>query len=186
MIRNTELIDKLVDFRIGMDAALGFAKNNLPDSKGNERIAEARSSLGRACLYLGSPNPYKNADQMNPIIEDATELSDVIDGANPGYVFSVKSMINACELYLGEISAIRVRPLPSSNIPVYGFLLLRSLNRCIDHLEDAIGLYLRDLRGWKGQNTKEYNDELSRVIETTAPEDAVRTDSMMKARSNKK
>lgn len=181
-----ELIQELAGYRVGMDAAIRFANKNLPGSKGTDKFMEARSALGRVCFYLGSRDPYLNSAQTNSIIDDGADLSDFMDGSSPGYILSVKSMIKACEIYLGSVSKIRTSSVPKANI-TYTFLLHKSLDRCIDRLEDALGWYLRELRDWKNDNVEEYREVLkgTESIEVTVPKDAVKTDQLMQERSKK-
>lgn len=178
-----ELIEKLAGMRVGMNAAIEFGEVNCP-SMGNSFLKDARSSIGRACMYLGSKNPYPNSTEINFIIEDGVDMAEMMNGSQPGLVLSMKSMINACEMYLKEIAEIRIKPLHASN-PMAGYLLVRSLDRAIDHLENAIASYLRELRHWKNYNPDEYKEILNSSTESvaTAPEDAVKTDSIMQKRA---
>lgn len=178
----TILVTKLAGFREGMDAALAFSEKNIPGGFGYMKLLEARMALGRACLYLGSPDPYKSNREFNIVVDDSADLSDVLDGSEPGDILSMKSMIRTCDLYLKEIVEIRMKPLYSSN-PAYGYLLVRSLDRAVDHLEEAICFYSRDLREFKRLNSDAYEEMIKEInSESTVPEDAVRTDMIMQGR----
>lgn len=179
----TILITKLAGFREGMHAALSFSENNMPGSMGYTKLLEARMALGRACLYLGSPDPYKSNRELNMIVDDAADLSEVMDGSNPGDLLTLKSMIRTCDLYLKEIVEIRMRPLHSLS-PAYGYLLVRSLDRAVDSLESAICFYSRDIREWKNVNSDAYEEMIKEMnSQPTVPEDAVRTDMIIQGRS---
>jgi hypothetical protein len=179
----TILITKLVGFREGITNALDFSEINIPGAMGYVKLLEARMAIGRACLHLGSPDPYKSNRDLNMVIEDGVDLGELAAISNPGDVLSLKSMIRTCDLYLREIVEIRMRPLHSIS-PAYGYLLVRSLDRAVDSLEEAICYYSRDLREWKKVNADAYEEILrENNSEATVPEDAVRTDEIMKNRS---
>lgn len=179
----TILITKLAGFREGMDTALVFSEKNMPGSMGHIKLLEARMALGRACLYLGSPDPYKSNRELNMIVDDAADLSEVADFSEPGDLLTLKSMIRTCDLYLKEIVEIRMKPLHSLS-PAYGYLLVRSLDRAVDRLEEAICFYSRDIREWKNVNSDAYEEMLREMnSEATVPEDAVRTDLIMQGRA---
>lgn len=178
----TKMISSLVDFRTGMDNVLNFMESNSIDQMVVDRFTEARMSLGRACLYLGSPNPYPNATEpLNQFIELSVDLSDVTPQPEYEKTMAIKSVIVSCEMFLKEIVDIRIRPMyPRS--PASGYLLTRSIDRCIDSLEECICWLNQMLRVIRTNDPEGYQQRMEIIEGNPIPEDAIRTNEIMKNR----
>ena len=176
------MISSLVDFRTGMDNVLNFMESNSIDQMVVDRFTEARMALGRACLYLGSPNPYPNATEpLNQLIELSVDISDVTVQPEYNKTMAIKSVIVSCEMFLKEIVDIRIRPMyPRS--PASGYLLTRSIDRCIDSLEECVCWLNHNLRVVRTNDLEDYEKRIEIIEGNPIPEDARRTDAIMKNR----
>jgi hypothetical protein len=177
-----KMIRSLADFRIGMDNVLNFMESNSIDQMVVDRFTEARMALGRACLYLGSPNPYPNATEpLNQKIELSVDIADITPQPEYNKTMAIKSIIVSCEMFLAEIVDIRIRPMyPKS--PASGYLLTRSIDRCIDALEESICWLNHNLRVIRVNDPEDYNQRMEVIEGNPIPEDVRRTDAIMKNR----
>jgi hypothetical protein len=76
---------------------------------------------------------------------------------------------------------MRIRPMyPKS--PASGYLLTRSIDRCIDALEECICWLNHNLRVIRVNDPEDYNERMEVIEGNPIPEDAIRTDAIMKNR----
>lgn len=176
-------IETLAELRVAMDRTIRFSEENIPGGAGCISLKQARQAIGRACFYLGSPNPYRNANQMNVWIERSSDLSVEKVNGYGDHVLDTKSVIIEIDQYIQQIVDIRIKPLYALN-PAYGHLLVRAFDRAIDHLEDAMAWYGSDIRAWMENNPKEYEEYIKeKHQQQVIPVDAITTDQIMQERA---
>lgn len=189
-MQNQSLIKKLAEIRQRMDNEMKLFADGAGSRTATSMMELSRAAIGRACLYLGSPNPYPNLyNPNNTIIEDGCDLSDNQKlNPIPGNYFvdtvaKKKGALIVCTAILAEIVEIRIKPANAYGADMM-YLFTKAIDRAVDHLENAIALIISDLRDLKENFPEDYNESLG-GNDSMAPEDAVRTNSMIEAKKLK-